>query len=80
MDAHPIHMHDVSFEVVHRQALTVTEMRDTNAMVSLAPGSAPVAPPPWEHGRKETVISYPGQGIRIRVQSTRWAGSSGTGT
>jgi FtsP/CotA-like multicopper oxidase with cupredoxin domain len=64
-DAHPMHVHEVSFEVVNRQEILVDE--DTQ-QVQVVPGSVPVPPEPWETGRKDTVIAYPGQVTRIRAQ------------
>ncbi|HEY0721009.1 MAG TPA: multicopper oxidase [Gammaproteobacteria bacterium] len=64
-DAHPIHVHEVVFEVVNRQAITVDMMANT---VQVTPGSVPVLPNPWESGFKDTVITYPGEVTRIRAQ------------
>ncbi|MGR8979832.1 MAG: multicopper oxidase family protein [Gammaproteobacteria bacterium] len=64
-DAHPIHIHEVVFEVVSRQDIIVDEDEHT---VQIAPGSMPTPPEPWETGFKDTVISYPGQVTRIRLQ------------
>jgi FtsP/CotA-like multicopper oxidase with cupredoxin domain len=63
-DAHPMHIHEVSFEVVDRQAIVVDEEQRT---VQVAPGSAPIPPEPGESGRKDTVIAYPGQVTRVRA-------------
>jgi len=64
-DAHPMHVHEVVFEVVDRQDIVVDEFAET---VSIPEGSTPVAPEPWETGFKDTVIAYPGQVTRIRAQ------------
>jgi spore coat protein A len=64
-DAHPMHIHEVLFEVVNRQAIEVNE---ETQQVRLVPGSTPAPPEPWERGRKDTVIAYPGQVTRVRVQ------------
>jgi FtsP/CotA-like multicopper oxidase with cupredoxin domain len=64
-DAHPIHIHEVRFQVVNRQAISVNV--DTH-MVEVAPGSDPQPPQPWETGFKDTVIAYPEQVTRVRVQ------------
>jgi FtsP/CotA-like multicopper oxidase with cupredoxin domain len=50
-DAHPIHIHEVQFQVVDRQPLD---------------GGAPRPPEPWEAGFKDTVIAYPGEITRVR--------------
>ena len=64
-DAHPIHVHEIAFEVVNRQTIYVDETTQT---VQVVPGSLPVPPKPWESGVKDTVIAYPGQVTRIRGQ------------
>ena len=64
-DAHPMHIHEVTFEVVDRQDITVDE--ETLA-VQVVPGSLPVQPDGLERGRKETVIAYPGQVTRVRAR------------
>ena len=64
-DAHPMHIHELAFEVVNRQSIVVNE---ETREVQVAPGSEPTAPEPWETGRKDTVIAYPGQVTRVRVQ------------
>jgi spore coat protein A len=63
-DAHPIHIHEILFQVVDRQAILVDE---ENATVQLAPGSVPIPPEPWESGFKDTVIAYPAQVTRVRA-------------
>lgn len=62
-DAHPIHVHEVAFEVVDRQGISIEE---TTESFQLAP-EEPVGPAPWESGQKDTVISYPGQVTRIKA-------------
>ncbi len=62
-----MHVHEVTFEVVNRQNIMLDEVTQT---VIVAPGSAPVAPEPWETGFKDTVIAYPGQVTRLKVQFT----------
>jgi len=52
VDAHPIHLHLVNFQVVNREPL----------------GGAPYPPEPWETGFKDTVIAYPGEITRIRAR------------
>ncbi|HBG07808.1 MAG: bilirubin oxidase [Geobacteraceae bacterium GWC2_58_44] len=52
MDAHPIHLHQVQFQVVNRQ----------NAAGELR------APEPWEKGFKDTVIAYPDEITRIKAK------------
>ncbi len=51
-DAHPIHIHEVQFQVVNRETLE----------------SAVVRPPElWESGFKDTVIAYPGEITRVKA-------------
>ncbi|MFN8440220.1 MAG: multicopper oxidase [Caldilineaceae bacterium] len=64
VDAHPMHIHEVLFEVVDRQPIFVNEMDKT---VQLVPGSTPLPPELWERGFKDTVIAYPGQVTRVRA-------------
>jgi spore coat protein A len=52
MDAHPIHLHQVMFEVVERESRM----------------DAMVRPPElWELGYKDTVIAYPGEITRVKA-------------
>jgi FtsP/CotA-like multicopper oxidase with cupredoxin domain len=64
-DAHPMHIHEVVFEVVDRQTIFVDEANQT---VQVVPGSVPTPPEPWETGFKDTVIAYPGQVTRVKAQ------------
>jgi FtsP/CotA-like multicopper oxidase with cupredoxin domain len=50
-DAHPIHIHEITFEVVNRQPI----------------GGAPRPPDSGEAGRKDTVIAYPGEITRVKA-------------
>ena len=53
VDAHPIHVHEVQFQVVDRQPI----------------GPGPARPPEsWETGFKDTVIAYPGEITRIKAR------------
>jgi spore coat protein A, manganese oxidase len=65
-DAHPMHVHEVTFEVVNREAL---ELDAAGEVVSPVQLTGIVTPPEaWETGFKDTVIAYPGQVTRIRAQ------------
>ena len=64
-DAHPMHIHNIAFEVVDRQDIIVDESIQT---VQVAPGSTPTPAEPWETGVKDTVIAYPGQVTRVRTR------------
>jgi FtsP/CotA-like multicopper oxidase with cupredoxin domain len=55
-DAHPIHIHEITFEVVNRETIDGGEVR---------------GPEPWETGRKDTVIAYPGEITRVKATYDR---------
>ena len=55
-DAHPVHIHQVQFEVLDRQSMD---------------GSAARPPEAGETGRKDTVIAYPGEITRVRLRFDR---------
>jgi bilirubin oxidase len=57
-DAHPIHIHEVQFQVVGREVIG-----DPNA-TSVAGSNDPL---PWETGFKDTVIAYPGEITRVKA-------------
>ncbi|MDH3318243.1 MAG: multicopper oxidase [Betaproteobacteria bacterium] len=65
VDAHPVHIHEIAFEVLSRQPIFVDE---ANGTVEVVPGSVPTPPEPWETGVKDTVIAYPGQVTRVKAQ------------
>jgi spore coat protein A len=64
-DAHPMHIHEVVFEVVNRQNIVVFE--DVK-QVQVDHASPPTPPEPGETGFKDTVVAYPGQVTRVRAQ------------
>lgn len=57
-DAHPIHIHQVQFEVVNREIFDPTVG---------TPGTI-MPPQPWETGTKDTIIAYPGQITRVKAK------------
>jgi FtsP/CotA-like multicopper oxidase with cupredoxin domain len=65
-DAHPMHVHEVVFEVVDRQAISFTEGAMGPEGVQLV--GLPRPPEAWESGFKDTVVAYPGEVTRIRAQ------------
>jgi spore coat protein A len=65
VDGHPMHIHEITFEVINRQDIFVNEVTQE---VQVVPGSVPTPAEPWETGFKDTVIAYPGQVTRIRAQ------------
>ena len=64
-DAHPMHVHEVAFEVVDRRALVANEDGET---VRRLDSSAIPGREAWESGFKDTVIAYPGEVTRIRAK------------
>jgi bilirubin oxidase len=56
MDAHPIHIHEVQFEIVDREAIG---------------SGSPRPPDAGESGRKDTVIAYPGEITRVKATFDR---------
>ena len=68
-DAHPMHVHEVVFEVVNREGLVVDEAGDVVQPIIL--DGVVTLPEPWESGFKDTVTAYPGQVTRVRAQFTR---------
>jgi FtsP/CotA-like multicopper oxidase with cupredoxin domain len=64
-DAHPMHVHEVLFEVVDRQPIIIDEV---NGTVQVEPGSTPRLPELWESGFKDTVTAYPGEVTRIKAK------------
>jgi FtsP/CotA-like multicopper oxidase with cupredoxin domain len=68
-DAHPMHVHEVVFEVVNREALVLDPA--TGEPVQPVQLTGAVRPPEQtETGFKDTVIAYPGEVTRIRAQFT----------
>jgi FtsP/CotA-like multicopper oxidase with cupredoxin domain len=51
-DAHPMHVHEIAFEVVNRETI----------------GGPLRPPEAWESGLKDTVIAYPGEITRIKAK------------
>ncbi|MTH67921.1 multicopper oxidase domain-containing protein [Agromyces bracchium] len=64
-DAHPMHVHEVVFEVVNRQSLQIDV--DGGVAQPVQPIGDPRSPEPWETGFKDTVIAYPGEITRVRA-------------
>ena len=65
-DAHPMHIHEVAFQVVNRQGLALDEDGEVIQPVQL--DGTPTPPESWENGWKDTVIAYPGQVTRLRLR------------
>jgi FtsP/CotA-like multicopper oxidase with cupredoxin domain len=66
-DAHPMHVHEVTFEVVNRQPITFSE-GEMGHISDVTPVGVPRGPEAWENGLKDTVISYPGEVTRVRAK------------
>jgi FtsP/CotA-like multicopper oxidase with cupredoxin domain len=64
-DAHPMHIHEITFEVVNRQDL-VLDGEEVAQPIHLDGNIT--GPEAWETGFKDTVIAYPGQVTRVRAQ------------
>ena len=65
-DAHPMHVHETTFEVIDRQALVTDEDGETEPPSRLVGDPRP--PEAWESGFKDTVIAYPGEVTRIKAR------------
>jgi FtsP/CotA-like multicopper oxidase with cupredoxin domain len=67
-DAHPMHIHEAAFQVVNREGLVLDEDGEVVQPIQLDGSITP--PEPSEDGWKDTVIAYPGQVTRLRLQFT----------
>jgi len=65
-DAHPMHVHEVVFEVVNREGLVLDDDDEVVEPIELDGNVMP--PEPWETGFKDTVTAYPGQVTRVRAR------------
>jgi FtsP/CotA-like multicopper oxidase with cupredoxin domain len=66
-DAHPIHIHEVAFEVVNRERLMLDDESEEPLQPVQLTGDVRAAES-WETGFKDTVIAYPGEVTRIRAK------------
>jgi spore coat protein A, manganese oxidase len=80
VDAHPIHLHLVDFRILSRQAFTGTIIDKPMGaggsyagayLTNIATTGVARAAEPGEMGRKDTVITYPGEVTRILVKFAR---------
>src|SRR5512132_229337 len=67
-DAHPMHIHEIAFEVVNREGLVLDAEGEVDEPIRL--DGEITAPEPWESGFKDTVIAYPGQVTRLKARFT----------
>ncbi len=66
-DAHPMHIHEITFEVVNREGLV---LEDEEVVTPIQLDGYVTPPEVWESGFKDTVIAYPGQVTRVRARFT----------
>jgi FtsP/CotA-like multicopper oxidase with cupredoxin domain len=64
-DAHPMHIHEVAFEVVNREGLVLDEEGEVLQPIQL--DGVITLPESWESGVKDTVTALPGQVTRVRL-------------
>jgi len=66
-DGHPIHIHQVQFQVVNRQTMQTTASGavDINGTASK---TKPRPPQSWETGFKDTVVALPGEVTRVKAK------------
>jgi FtsP/CotA-like multicopper oxidase with cupredoxin domain len=67
-DAHPMHIHEIAFEVMNREGLVLNAEGEVAEPIQLDGNTT--APEPWESGFKDTVIAYPGQVTRLKARFT----------
>jgi FtsP/CotA-like multicopper oxidase with cupredoxin domain len=65
-DAHPMHVHEVTFEVLNRQDLLTDDEGEVTRSIELVGDLR--APEAAETGVKDTLIAYPGQVTRLRAR------------
>jgi spore coat protein A, manganese oxidase len=65
-DAHPIHIHEIQFQVVDRQSLATDEEGMATAPAVLV--GEPRPPEAGEAGFKDTVVAYPGEVTRVKAR------------
>ncbi len=65
-DAHPMHVHEVVFEVVNREGLVLNGDGEVAEPIQLDGVITPAES--WETGFKDTVTAYPGQVTRVKAQ------------
>jgi FtsP/CotA-like multicopper oxidase with cupredoxin domain len=64
-DAHPMHIHEVAFEVVNREGLVLDDEDEVVQPIQLDGVVMPAES--WETGVKDTVTALPGQVTRVRM-------------
>jgi spore coat protein A len=64
-DAHPIHLHLVSFRIVDRQKFKADVDPVTGQVTNVRLVGRPMLPPAREEGWKDTVVMFPGEVTRV---------------
>ena len=66
-DAHPMHIHELTFKVLNRQPITWDEGGEEDIMKisNIRTTGDARSPEAWENGWKDTVITYPGEVTRV---------------
>lgn len=64
-DAHPVHLHLVTFQILDRQKYSATVDPMTGALAGIRLKGRPTPPAPEEKGWKDTAIMYPGERTRV---------------
>jgi len=64
IDAHPIHLHVVHFQLLDRRPFDLRRLQRTSELVFTG---RPVKPAPEERGWKDTIVCPPGQATRIII-------------
>lgn len=67
-DAHPIHIHQITFQLLNRQEFTGDLNPVTSQLTNIQMVGAPITPPVNEQGWKDTYIVPPGQVARFKVR------------
>ena len=65
-DAHPMHIHEIAFEVVNREGLILNAEGEVAEPIQL--DGTITAPEPWETGFKDTVIAYPARSLASKAR------------
>ncbi len=69
--AHPIHLHQIQFQLLNRQPFDVNHFNQTQTLIFTGP---PVPPAPAEQGWKDTIRNNPGEVTRIIVRFGPYTG------
>ncbi len=66
-DAHPIHIHQIQFEIINRQQLE-TDDEGVSVQPAVLVAGTERGPDAGESGTKDTVIVYPGEVARVKAR------------